>query len=215
MHNFKTHFSTKLVLIKASLSYELLASGQAQTRHLDNTFNHINPTDQKPLLEYFERAVLTSFMQPTVQHCQWELYRLLNELMCVFSVQYWREKFSFENSSPLEKNLQFGFMSSCLSCHVLDLFSLVLCTAVFLWLWGPLTAQTHVGKNKTSSFRWTTKVLHFMYNYSVHIKQYLQTGCEWMCQHFCQLQWVHKITNQIDLLLAQRQIHSQRRWKEF
>lgn len=66
MHKLELHFSAKLVLIKASLSYELLASGQAQTRHLYNTFIHINPTDHRPLLEYFEGTALTCFMQPTV-----------------------------------------------------------------------------------------------------------------------------------------------------
>lgn len=37
-------FSAKLVLIKASFSYELFASGQAQTV---DTFIHINPTDRE------------------------------------------------------------------------------------------------------------------------------------------------------------------------
>lgn len=57
MHNLEPHFSAKLVLRKASLSKELLGTGQAQTCHLGNTFIHVNPTDQKPLNEYFEESV--------------------------------------------------------------------------------------------------------------------------------------------------------------
>lgn len=60
MHNLELHFSAGLVLIKASLSYELFTIGQAQTCHLGNTFIHINPTDEKPLLEYSEGTLLTS-----------------------------------------------------------------------------------------------------------------------------------------------------------
>lgn len=65
-HNLEPHFSAKLVLIKASLNFELLARAQVQTCHLHNTFIHINPTDQKPLSEYFKRAVMTRFMQPSL-----------------------------------------------------------------------------------------------------------------------------------------------------
>lgn len=38
MHDLGSLFLAKLVLIKASSSYELLPSGEAQTCYLDNTF---------------------------------------------------------------------------------------------------------------------------------------------------------------------------------
>lgn len=62
-----------------------------------------------------------------------------------------RKQLRSENGA-LETNLPSGFTS------VGSIFS------AFMY------KQSHGGKNKPSSFRWTAKVLHAMNNYNVHIK---------------------------------------------